>query len=230
LTAPLDSCARRLAAVTFGGRRNHPISGSTCSGFLSRLRARFLASTVLHVLELLLIALSIALPLALRAWHWRVHGDRIEFGNDGRVRTMLGTFWYDRASSQLHVEPLGRQPATLDASGKARVIVVPDMQEAGAKEVLLSLVGVTDFDLTDLLPAYRDHDKHAVIVLEIGTRRIPVAALRQYRARDMFDSIGGNSSLRAILSGLRMYRDIDQLAEARAFEVAEVFRKQGLDI
>ena len=68
------------------------------------------------------------------------------------------------------------------------------------------------------------------LVLEHGDQRIPLAMLAQYRAKDMFDSLGGNNTTRAILSAFRAYREVDQVAEARAFEIADGLRKQGLDV
>ena len=115
-------------------------------------------------------------------------------------------------------------------SGEARVILVPDMESALLKEALLSLVGATDLGWTDLLPRYRDRVKSVTITLDCGGKQVPIAVLTQYRAYDAFDSQGGNELTRGFLSVLRFYREVDTVAEARGFEVADALKKQGLAV
>ena len=181
------------------------------------------------MLELVLVRLSIPVSLAACAWLWRVRGDAIRTAGDS-FATPLGTFRYNRESKTLSVAAANGPHRDIALDGPARVIVDPEMDDALAHEALLSVVGVTNFGITDLMGRYRDRYKTMTILLEAGSLRVPLAALRQYRAYDLFDSVAGNSSVRAILSGLRLYRDIDVVAEARAFEIADALRKQGLSV
>jgi hypothetical protein len=184
------------------------------------------------MLETLLLVVPCLLGIFISAWLWRIRGDEIRIEDGWRIVTPLGRFWWDRESACLRLELSGRAPATVALGAEApRVSIVPDMEEAVASEALLSLVGVTDFGVTDLLPRYRDKVKSAAIVLEAGSVRVPFVVLKQYHAYDIFDSLGtGNSALRSLLSGLRLYRDIESVAEARAFEIADSLRKSGLNV
>jgi len=176
-----------------------------------------------------LVLLAVIAHFASRAWLWRVRGDQIRI-DAGGVRTHLATFQYDRIGHCLRLDVGGGRSTNVAVSGEARVILVPDMESALLKEALLSLVGATDLGWTDLLPRYRDQVKSVTITLDCGGKHVPIAVLSQYRAYDAYDSQGGNESIRGILSVLRVYRDVDTVAEVRGFEIADALKKQGLAV
>jgi hypothetical protein len=175
------------------------------------------------------LVLLLVLQFASRVWLWRVRGDEIRIDGD-RVQTRLGTFQYDRIGRSLRVDLGAGRTGSVLAPGPARVILIPDMESALLKEALWSLIGATDFGVADLLPRYRDQMKSVTITLDCDGRQVPMARLSQYRAHDALDFLGGNASLRDFLSGLRLYRELDAVAEARGFEIADALRRQGLAV
>lgn len=180
-----------------------------------------------HVAILLAVIVAIPGSLLLRAWMWRVRGAKLVVEN-GAITTELGRFCYRPAEKTLDVSPRSGRPCQFVLSGPVRFVCSPEVSSALLKEVLSSLYGGTDFGITDLLPRYRDYQRTFVLALESAGQRVPLAVLTQYCAKDMWDSLGGNDSVRAILSGLGLYRDIDAVAEARAFELKDALARQGL--
>ncbi len=166
-----------------------------------------------------------------RAVLWRVRGDEVAVSPDyARITTELGTFSYDRTDRKLWFEPVQGKRYPIEIGASSRLLAIPDVESALLIEALGSLIGATEFGVTDLLPQYRDYTKKVALVLDDGSRQIPLAILQQYKASDMGDSLGGNDSLRAIFSGLRIYRDVESVAEARGFEIADALRRQGLNV
>jgi hypothetical protein len=184
---------------------------------------------MVHDALLLVLVVVLVGGLFVRAWVWRVRGADLTVNGEG-ITTPLGRFSYRSQDKTLSFFPKLGPAREFELTEPARLVCWPHIEPSVLKELLWSLIGGAEFGLTDLLPRYRDHTKTIALVLESGSQRIVVAVLSQYRAVDMFDSLGKNDTLRAVLSGLRLYRDIDGLAEARAFEVQEALRRQGLSV
>lgn len=168
-----------------------------------------------------------------RAWLWRLRGDLLVVSDDRQsFTTEIGRFAFDAGKRTLGVV-LARDGTKREFAlgAGARVLCVPDVERALLTEALGSLVGITNFGITDFLPRYHDYTKKVAILIEDGKLRIPLLLLQQYKAVDMYDSLGGgNAALRAIYSGFSLLKDIDAIAEARAFEIADALRHQGLAI
>jgi hypothetical protein len=185
------------------------------------------------LLTLLAVPLAAGAGLAFKAWLWRVRGAHVRITPDFRsISSELGSFTYDKARGILRFTRDGAPPRDLPIGPSARLLSLPDIEPALLTEFLSSLVGVGDFGITDLMPRYRDYRKTITLVLDDGERRVPLAMFSQYRAVDAGDGtgIGGNDMTRAVLTSLRLYRDLDACAEAWEFLIADALRKQGLNV
>lgn len=169
---------------------------------------------------------SFAVSLAIRGVRDRVHNRATSLAETPRglaLTTHRATFVFDQGARKVWLERDGVAPAHIPLDSVRGVQVRVGYRDAGVEEMLLE-----GFNLSDFHRDYRDHRMSWSVVMNTQHGPVTVAALSQYKKRDLFDVMTG--AMHAILSSMGLYQRGEAVASRIEGETIAGLRSMGLNI
>ncbi len=175
---------------------------------------------------LTVLAGSFAVSLAIRAVRDRVHNRTTALVQTPRglaLTTHRATFVFDQAARKVWLERDGVAPAHIALDSIRGVQVRVGYRDAGVEEMLLEGFGLSDFHRD-----YRDHRMSWSVVMNTQHGPVTVAALSQYKKRDLFDVV--TEGMHAVLRSMGLYQRGEAVASRIEGETIAGLRSMGLNI
>ncbi len=172
------------------------------------------------------LAASFGASLAIRGFRDRVHNGRSTLAPEPRglsLTTHRARFVFDTRQRRIWLERDGAPPAHIKADSVRGVQVRVGFKDAGLEELVFE-----GFGITDMHREYRDHRLSWGVVLNTQHGPVTIAALSQYKKRDLWDFL--TPLQHQLLGAMGLYEPGDQAAARIEGQFKAGLQSMGLNV